>query len=135
MDTAGEIGVRPLRERRLLLEVLLHLREILLLQEVVETLISRLEVVKRIVIVHRGFNACALRLRFANLRLSVGAAVTRRLRAALRDRCCASLLQCRQATQSGLAHCLWTADHVAELPRPRSLGPRVHYQTFFRSIL
>ena len=43
MDTTGEICVAPLSEGSLFLEILLHRSEILLLQSLVVTLISRLE--------------------------------------------------------------------------------------------
>ena len=69
MNTAGKVSIAPLREGRLLLEVPLDLREVLLLHEVVETAIGRPEVILRVRVVHRRLDACALGRRFCDLGL------------------------------------------------------------------
>ena len=50
VHTACEVCVGPLRERRLLLEVFLHLGEVLMLHELVEASVRRAEVILAIVV-------------------------------------------------------------------------------------
>lgn len=64
MDAAGEVCIVPLRERSLFLEVLFNCREILLIHNIMEALVSRPE----LIIVHHVALAESLRLSKLSLR-------------------------------------------------------------------
>ena len=67
VHAACEVCVGPLRERCLLLEVLLHLREVLMLQKIVEAPVRRAEVILPIV-VYRRFKRGSFMCGFSYLR-------------------------------------------------------------------
>ena len=98
MDTTCEVCIRPLSEWGLLFEVSLHLREILMLHEIVEALVRRSEMLC-IIVFHGGFDACALHRPGCDLCLIV---VTLRcgLRSALGQSRVTSLLQSWQTAES-----------------------------------